>query len=381
MNTWSLVAAFLCLALSTATAEPQDEPFDATAHHTKQDQEQQEDEAWTFVSLPDFLNFDIEYPQEGWEDALGFILDSMKSEDPAFVMVAGDLVMGHWGTTREEIDEWAQRYYPPWLERFEDHGLEVFTAIGDHEVGDNPWRGDKAKAVVAYKEAFARHLAMPRNGPEHMKGTAFHWRHRNVLFVSVDVFEEGQGKQGEIVAQVTGRQLAWLDRVLEEHRDDVDHIVVMGHTPILRPVRTFSSSGMLLEEGRNSQLWKTMARHHVDLYLCGEVHAVTCTRLDGIQQVAHGGLIGRTTKPNYMVVTVHHDRLELDLKEIDLINGEGMLWQKNKSRGPYDTIHITDERKKQGFTSIGSVRIDKSSGTSQVAAVRGLFDETNNPTR
>ena len=36
---------------------------------------------WTFVSIPDFLNFDIEYPQEGWEDALGFILESMKMEN------------------------------------------------------------------------------------------------------------------------------------------------------------------------------------------------------------------------------------------------------------------------------------------------------------
>ena len=63
---------------------------------------------WTFVSIPDFLNFDIEYPQKGWEDALGFILDSMKKEDPAFALVAGDLVMGHWGTKKEQIDQWAK---------------------------------------------------------------------------------------------------------------------------------------------------------------------------------------------------------------------------------------------------------------------------------
>ena len=28
-----------------------------------------ETKPWSFVSIPDFLNFDIEYPQEGWEDA------------------------------------------------------------------------------------------------------------------------------------------------------------------------------------------------------------------------------------------------------------------------------------------------------------------------
>lgn len=335
--------------------------------------------AWSFVSIPDFLNFDIDYPQEGWEDALGFILESMKAEGPAFAMVAGDLVMGHWGTTETEIDEWAARYYPPWRKRWHDHGLEVYAALGDHEIGDNPWRGDRAKAVPHYKDAFRRHLGMPLNGPPHMLGTAFFWKHNNVLFVAVDVFEDGKSKQGEIAAGVTGRQLEWFDRVLGEHRSAVDHIVVMGHTPILRPVRTFSSSGMLTEEGRGSAFWETMVGHGVDLYLCGEVHAVTCSRRDGIQQVAHGGLIGRTTKPNYLVVRVHAERLVLELKEIDLVNGEGRLWQKNKSRGPWDTITIAEERKREGFSPIGGVVIDKHGGRKRFASPTGFFDGRDEP--
>jgi len=336
---------------------------------------------WTFVSIPDFLNFDIEYPQKGWEDALGFILKSMKAEDPAFAMVAGDLVMGHWTNDQKQINQWADKYYPQWTKRFKDHGLKVYAALGDHEIGDNPWRGAKAKAVPFYKQAFARHLQMPNNGPAHMKGTAFYWRHRNALFISVDVFEEGKGGQGEIAAQVTGQQLEWLTEVLQRHRERVDHIIVMGHTPILRPVRKFSSSGMLLEKGRQSQLWQALVKFKVDLYICGEVHAVTCTQSDGVQQVAHGGLIGRTTKPNYMVVTVHKDKLEMELKEIDLINGKGMLWQKNKSRGPYDSITITDARKKKGFTSIGYVRINKSGAEKKFESISGFFDQKDNPTK
>jgi hypothetical protein len=334
---------------------------------------------WTFVSIPDFLNFDIEYPQKGWEAALGFIVDSMKKENPAFAMVAGDLVMGHWGTKKESVDQWADKYYPAWTKRFQDHGLKVYTALGDHEVGDNPWRGDKAAAVPLYKEAFKRHLGMPLNGPDHMKGTAFYWLHKNALFVSVDVFEKGKSNQSEIAAGVTGRQLKWFEKVVSEYRPKVDHIVVMGHTPILRPVRTYSSSGMLTVKGRDSGFWKVMAKYGVDLYLCGEVHAVTCTQREGIQQVAHGGLIGRTTKPNYMVVTVRKDKLELDIKEIDLVNGKGRLWQKNKSRGPWDTITITKERKKLGFTSIGKVVINKTTDTRKFEAATGFFIEKNNP--
>ena len=347
--------------------------------HAEDANQQASADAWTFCSISDFLNFDIEYPQKGWEDALGFILESMKKENPAFAMVAGDLVMGHWGPTRADVEKWADKYYPQWTRRWADHDLKIYAALGDHEIGDNPWRGETAKLVPVYKEAFRKHLKMPLNGPEHMKGTAFYWTHRNALFISVDVFEEGPSDEGEIAAGVTGKQLQWLEEVLSMHRTKVDHIIVMGHTPVLRPVRTYSSSGMLTVQGRASAFWQTMAKYNVDLYLCGEVHAVTCTQKDGIQQVAHGGLIGRTTKPNYMVVTVHKDRLELDIKEIDLINGNGRIWQRNKSKGPWDTITITDARKKEGFRSIGRVNIIKEDGNKSFESITGFFDEKNNP--
>jgi len=193
--------------------------------------------------------------------------------------------------------------------------------------------------------------------------------------VSVDIFEKGKSNQGEIAAGVTGKQLEWFEKVLRENGPKADHIIVMGHTPILRPVRTFSSSGMLMVQGRDSDFWKAMAKHGVDLYLCGEVHAVTCTQRDGIQQIAHGGLIGRTTKPNYLLVTVRKDRLELNLKEIELINGKGRLWQKDKSKGPWDTITITTERKKRGFTSIGKVTLNKEDGDKKFETRTGFFIE------
>ena len=81
-------------------------------------------EPWVFVSMPDFLNVDTDYPQPGWETSLGY-----------------------------------------------------------------PWHGPKADLVPLYKSEFRRHLKMPLNGPEHMKGTAFWWKHKNALFVSVDVFD------------------------------------------------------------------------------------------------------------------------------------------------------------------------------------------------
>ena len=103
-----------------------------------------EKDHWRFVSMPDFLNVDTDYPQAGWEDALSYILKSVKNENPDFLLVAGDLVMGRWHNEYEKpgidgIKYFASRYYPAWKARMEAHNLHYYTSIGDHEIGDNPW--------------------------------------------------------------------------------------------------------------------------------------------------------------------------------------------------------------------------------------------------
>jgi len=332
--------------------------------------------SWTFVSMPDFLNVDTEYPQAGWEDALGYILDAVKAENPDFVLVAGDLLMGRWWS-EADIEKYAAIYYPAWIGRMRAHGLKFYAAIGDHELGDNPWPAAKAKLVPLFKRKFREYLKMPLNGPEHMKGTAYYVRHRNTLIVSVDVFEKGRGKQGEITAQVTGRQLAWLARVLEENRS-ADHVVVMGHTPVLGPVTQWSSSGLMLTGGRDSPLWRLLKKHQADLYLCGEVHAITCIERDGVQQIAHGGLIGYNTRTNYLLGRVFPDRIELELKEIDMKPAGGKLWQVGQNR-PLERVTIPDQIKKRGFVTVGRVVIDKSGGKKSFRGAAGYFEKRREP--
>ncbi len=318
--------------------------------------------SWTFVSMPDFLNVDCDYPQEGWEDALTYILDAVKAEQLDFLTVSGDLVMGHWDDARwnskDTISKYAHRYYTAWKNRMAHHGIQYYTSIGDHELGDNPWREQyKLETIKHYRHAFAQHLQMPANGPAHLLGTAFWWKHKNVLFISVDVFEEGESDQGQIKAGVTGTQLAWFEQVMEQHKD-VDHRIVLGHTPILGPVRKWSSSGLMIEAGRESEFWQAMKKHRVDLYLCGEVHAITCTERDGIMQVAHGGLIGYNTRTNYMVIKVSSDKLTLEIKEIDMIPQGDHLWQTKNNR-PLARVNISKQSKTAGFYTVGSAEINK----------------------
>jgi type 1 glutamine amidotransferase len=325
---------------------------------------------WNFVSIPDFVNVDLTYPQPGWEDALDYVLKAVKAENPEFVLVAGDLVMGRW-PDKDAIKEHAETYYSAWVKRMDDHGLKFYTAIGDHEIGDNPWHGDKAGLVPSFKRQFQRYLKMPLNGPLRMRGTAFYFMHENTLFVSVDVFEKGEGPQGGIVTKVTGEQLEWFERVVTTH-SGVKNIVVMGHTPILGPVKKESSSGLMLDGGQDSPLWQAMKKLGVDLYLCGEVHAITCTRADEVLQIAHGGLFGYNPRVNYLLGTVSGDQIKLELKEIEIVNSGEKLWQVGNNR-PLETVTIADDVKAKGFTTVGTAAIDKSGPDTILTNPTGCF--------
>ncbi len=328
---------------------------------------------WRFVSIPDFLNVDLEYPQAGWEDTLDYVLKAVKAENPEFVLVAGDLVMGRW-PDKDSIKEYAEKYYTAWKQRMDAHGLKYYTAIGDHEIGDNPWPEEKAELVSYFKRQFQRHLKMPLNGPYRMRGTAFWLLHENTLFVAVDVFEKGEGPQGGIVPKVTGEQLEWFNTIIAQN-NGVEHIVVMGHTPVLGPVAKESSSGLMLEGGADSPFWQAMKDNGVDMYLCGEVHAITCTREDGVMQIAHGGLFGYNEKVNYLVGTVHDDRIELELKELSIVNSGEKLWQSGNNR-PFEKVTIMDEAKRKGFVTVGECVLDKKGKKTAVKDASGFFEDS-----
>ena len=322
-----------------------------------------ESPVFTFVSMPDFLNADIGDVRQaiGWRrgdpnsinasyrQAIDVILDAVQAESPHAVFVAGDLVEGHWGTDDSKtgifgpVGTYAQKlaaleraadlYYGQWKERFAIRGLPVYPAVGDHEIGDNNWYPGTFKwnAFPTFKRVWAKHFRRGESHPEGaFNGTAYA-KHLtpDILLVTVDVFSQVDNK---VVAQVRGKQLDWLDSVLSS--TTAKHVIVQGHTPVLGPVLQYRSSGLMLNNGTNSAFWKTMVRHGVDLYLCGEVHDVTVLERDGVTQIAHGSLIAGG-RMNYLVGRVYADRMDLEIKRIDGTRDEsGKLWQTSTKRPP-----------------------------------------------
>ncbi|HEU4365016.1 MAG TPA: hypothetical protein VFT13_06070 [Candidatus Krumholzibacteria bacterium] len=338
-------------------------------------------QSYRFVSAPDSWNSDIGDVRKAvgwdpgepnsinhaWRGAIDAVLDEMALRKPRFALVAGDIVQGEWdedldgygtfGMTadligkRRAIRAAARTYYPQWRAPFSRHGLRVHAALGDHEIGDNWWDEPSERAVVAtYKSAWSNRFTYrpstgrfvysshPPTRTQHAR-TAYAFRSGPALFVSVDAFH--QRPDGVVHTEVVGSQLRWLRRVLARARRDplIRFVIVQGHAPALRAERQVGSSDLRIRGGESSRFWRTLETHDVDLYLCGESHAISTANRGGVEQVVHGSTLSFATF-NYLTVAVSPTRLALTLRRAPLTRtSTARLWQVGDWR-PSATLRV-----------------------------------------
>ena len=275
----------------------------------------------------------------------------------------------------------AATYFPAYRDRFEALGLRTYTAVGDHEIGDDPWRKPgtdawidfKRRHVPEFKKLYARQMltradGRPRftdrpRGPAH--DTAYATRlDANVLLVTIDVFER---RGGDVHISVDPQQLSWLKRVLRKARkDDVPWVMVQGHTPMTGDVRTRNSSHLVYEKGYRSDLWKAMVRGGVDVYLSGEVHDQTVHVHDGLLEVSHGSLFYRG-EASYVVGQATADELVLENHQFrGTISFDDRLWTTSRQGAPghisYPRPSIVTGTLEAHRTASGGVRVDHAEG-------------------
>jgi hypothetical protein len=202
-----------------------------------------------------------------------------------------------------------------------------------------------------------------------MRGTAYWFIYEDTLFTALNVFEKGDGPLGGIVPQVTGEQLEWLEGVIADN-PGVKRIVAMGHVPILGPQ---DADDLMISGGKESPLWQTLKKHGAALYLCGQTAAIACSQSDGICHVAHGSRIGSDAKVNYLVAMVYADRIDLELKQIAVLNEGGRLWQMGGNRPP-KTIRIPEEARQTGFVTIGTATLSTGESGPALTNATGCFE-------
>jgi hypothetical protein len=329
------------------------------------------DAAFRFTSFPDLFNWNIKYPQPGWEDAMDWFLTGMKIEGPAFSLNAGDIMDARWWSNPKEVRQRTREYWGGFRKRFEDKGIRLYIALGDHEYGDDQGLRKMHLAPV-FAEQFAAIFDMPRNGPAHKKGLAYSFEKDNLAVISVDTFEDA-GKRMSMT--VSGKQLQWLDRQLEKYKDK-DFVIVQGHVPVIGPVRSKNSSANMLEGGAKSAFWKTLVKHKVDAYFCGEHHRITTKHHDGIWQIVHGALWGTQTDLNYLRGSVWPGRLELELFRVDVKYSGKRLTDQHPHRGrggPWSHVTISDATRRTGPKPLGKLILRTTPDGTKTTHATGAF--------
>jgi len=359
-------AALSCSARVGAAEEVARAQGEAFAFPTSEN-----DATFRFTSFPDLFNWNIKYPQPGWEDAVDWFLVGMKKEGPAFSLNAGDIMDARWWSSEEEVRRETDAYWGGFRKRFEDKDIRLYIAPGDHEYGDDQGLRKMHLAPV-FAEQFAKIFDMPENGPPHKKGLAYSFAHENLAVITVDTFEDAGNRMS---MTVSGKQLAWLKKELEKYKDK-QFIIVQGHVPVVGPVRSKNSSANMLEGGTKSEFWQTMVEHGVDAYFCGEHHRITAKQHDGIWQIVHGSLWGTQTDLNYLRGSVWPDRLELELFRFDVEYSGRRLTEQHPHRGnggPWSEVKIAAATKKNGPLSVGKLVIKAGRDGNQTAMATGEF--------
>lgn len=332
------------------------------------------DASFRFTSFPDLFNWNVRYPQPGWEDAMDWFLTGMKKEGPAFSLNAGDIMDARWWSTPEQVRRETEVYWGGFRKRFEDKDIRLYIAPGDHEYGDDQGL-TKMHLAPVYGEQFAAIFDMPRNGPEHKKGLAYSFEKENLVVLSVDTFEDAGNRMS---MTVSGDQLAWVKKELARFADE-DFVIVQGHVPVIGPVASKNSSANMLEGGRESAFWQTLVEHGVDVYLCGEHHRITVGKHDGIWQIVHGALWGTQTDPNYLRGSVWDDRMELELFELGVENGGGPLTDQHPNRGgkgPSAEVDIAESTLRHGPQSLGKIVLEAAPDGARTTEATGIFAES-----
>ena len=330
-----------------------------------------------FTSAPDIFNWNISNPQQGWDEALDWFFSLLYSDGPDFNLNAGDIMDARWWESDTLIRQKTQEYWTGFLKRYEDVGLTVYVAPGDHEYGDD---GGLARAKVArvFAQQFTDIMKMPKNGPKNHMGRAFFVRKKNLLIISLDTFEDLGGRKFDY--SVGTEQLNWMEETLLAH-SDAEFVIVQGHLPIVGPVNSKDTSASMLKGGVKSNLWKLMVKYDVDVYLAGEHHRITTKKIDGIWQIVHGALWGQQEDLNYLRGVVKPGEMKLQLMEFEVeYSGERMGSLNHPHRKttstPWQNVSISQNTIDVGPRVTGTLIIESKSGVSKETETTGWFDKS-----
>lgn len=231
--------------------------------------------------------------------------------DPEFILATGDI---------HHFEGVASVNDPLWMTNYELIYSHPELMIPWHPVlGNHEYRGN-TQAVLDYG-TISRRWEMPSRYYTQVfsdKGMTM-----RVLWIDtaplINKYREEKEKYPDACLQNDERQLAWIDSVLTEAKED--WVIVAGHHPI------YAQTPKDAEERTDMQqrLDPILRRHHVDMYICGHIHNFQHIRQKDshIDYVTNSsGSLSRKVKPiegtlfcspepGFSIISADKNRLEL----------------------------------------------------------------------
>jgi 3',5'-cyclic AMP phosphodiesterase CpdA len=178
---------------------------------------------------------------------------------PAFVLVAGDLVMGDRIVTMSREVSLARelRAWQTVMAPLTTAGIRVYCVPGNHEI----WGSYAHERERACRQVLGE--------------LQYSFRHEGSWFVGLNTDRPGKRRTPD---------LAWLEvQLLAAKTAGAEHIFVFGHEPALG----ITGRDDMLRDA--AAFWELLVRHGVDAYICGHEHIYGRASRSGVYQVITGG--------------------------------------------------------------------------------------------
>jgi hypothetical protein len=259
------------------------------------------------------------------------VVDQIASEDPAFLVIAGDFVFRGF-----HAEDWG--FFERAIKPVRDHGIQIFPAIGNHEVGPFPSKTFGGNALREIETDTKEHIVTRglenywKEFPQVSQKRWYSVRYANCYFLMLDSELDDEESNAE--------QDQWIKTQLDAMPSEVDYIFVVLHRPpytaITGPVYDPRPAQIALRKSLEAR--QQTSRAHI-IVIAGHVHNYERYEHGGVQYIVSGGGGAAPAKfqrspddrypnpqfgkndPNedqyhYCRVTIDHSRLKFEMMKL-----------------------------------------------------------------
>ena len=212
-----------------------------------------------------------------------------------------DLIDSHWGS--------ASVWWPV-VGNHDSHAPSSMTWIrAEYETGNGARR--PLKNLVT------------RAGPTGSAATTYSWDYRNVHFIVLNEYWNGETVPGSDVA-IDGDVVPALREWLEDDltADQQPFIFVFGHAPAFPEYRHIGNS-LDINPANRDAFWQVLQEYHVQAFISGHIHFYYKQPRDGVYQIVDGCAGRSNDQQTYLDVVVGQEQAQI------------RVWQ-NNARGGSD---------------------------------------------